>query len=218
MTYTDRIPTPAEIQARRARLGWPQPKPVVIPVDMPMPTRPRMLLQIPPAPEPDDYRTAEPGAPIAAALKSQTILCKRQRRQPVTIVEIEAPPVLVTTDNIMAIGQRGRASVYTAAQRAIMTLEEVPLVIETTTQQRKAIVRQICAALGVSVMSVMSLSRNPTLTLVRNYIMWKLAKHTTSSFPDIGRATGRDHSTVIHAIRKINGMLGEDVRNLGKLK
>jgi len=41
--------------------------------------------------------------------------------------------------------------------------------------------------------------------------MYLIRKYTGASFPEIGeKFGGKDHSTVIHAVRKIEAMIGED--------
>lgn len=58
-------------------------------------------------------------------------------------------------------------------------------------------------------------SRHAPLARSRQLAMWRIAKETGLSTPRIGALFGRDHTTVIHAIRRINQALGENIRGLG---
>ena len=48
-------------------------------------------------------------------------------------------------------------------------------------------------------------------TMSRQVAMWLCKQHTTRSYPDIGRRFGgRDHTTVLHAVKKIEELLTSD--------
>jgi chromosomal replication initiation ATPase DnaA len=42
--------------------------------------------------------------------------------------------------------------------------------------------------------------------------MWLVAKETKLSFPQIGRLFNRDHSTVLHAVWRVDAIKGEVAR------
>lgn len=63
------------------------------------------------------------------------------------------------------------------------------------------IIAAICQMAGLSQREVLSRSRKPNLVSVRGRIAIAL-RGQGMSYPAIGRALGRDHSTVMHAIRK----------------
>jgi len=53
--------------------------------------------------------------------------------------------------------------------------------------------------------------RTKQLVLPRQIAMWLARKHTGLSLPELGKQFGgRDHTTVMHGIRKIDRLLGED--------
>jgi chromosomal replication initiator protein len=53
--------------------------------------------------------------------------------------------------------------------------------------------------------------RNRAVARPRQIAMYLCKQHTTRSYPDIGRRFGgRDHTTVLHAVRKIEKAIGED--------
>ena len=87
---------------------------------------------------------------------------------------------------------------------------------------RRTELRAAMAEIGVA--DVLSARRTRSITRPRQIAM-ALAKELTShSLPEIGEAFGgRDHTTVLHACRKINelkesdGRIGEDYSNLWRL-
>jgi chromosomal replication initiator protein len=55
--------------------------------------------------------------------------------------------------------------------------------------------------------------RNRSVVLPRMIAMYLARKHTPVSFPELGRAFGgRDHSTAIHACRKIEWQIVADTK------
>ena len=53
--------------------------------------------------------------------------------------------------------------------------------------------------------------REPHIARPRQVAMYLSKKLTTKSLPDIGRKfTGRDHTTVIHAIKKVEELMAAD--------
>jgi chromosomal replication initiator protein len=53
--------------------------------------------------------------------------------------------------------------------------------------------------------------RTRSLARPRQIAMWLCRKHTPRSFPDIGaRFGGRDHTTVLHAVRKVDELMQKD--------
>ena len=60
---------------------------------------------------------------------------------------------------------------------------------------------------------LISARRNRAIARPRQAAMW-LAKHlTTRSLPDIGRRFGgRDHTTVLHAVRRIEALKADDAQ------
>ncbi|MBN2375680.1 MAG: chromosomal replication initiator protein DnaA [Sedimentisphaerales bacterium] len=63
---------------------------------------------------------------------------------------------------------------------------------------------------GITPADVHSSKKTRTISLARSVAMYLARKHTTMSFPEIGRFMGnKNHATVILACRKINGYLGD---------
>ncbi len=64
---------------------------------------------------------------------------------------------------------------------------------------------------GLKVADLKSEKRLKAFVLARQVAVWLCRDMTTASYPDIGaRFGGKDHSTVIHATKKIDKLLAED--------
>jgi hypothetical protein len=69
----------------------------------------------------------------------------------------------------------------------------------------------VCREFGVSRLALESACRTADIVLPRQVGIYLARKLTARSMPDIGRRFGgRDHSTIIHAIRKISHRLCVD--------
>lgn len=68
----------------------------------------------------------------------------------------------------------------------------------------QTIIKTVCDFYGISLNELLKKSRKTFLVKPRQIAMYLLREDTKASFPDIGsRLGGKDHSTVIHAYRKI---------------
>jgi len=66
---------------------------------------------------------------------------------------------------------------------------------------------------NVSMLDLLSVRRTPTLVHPRHIAMYLCKKLTGVSLPQIGKKfAGRDHTTILHAVRKIEGLLLWDER------
>ncbi len=71
--------------------------------------------------------------------------------------------------------------------------------------------RKVCEYFGVKLSDLVSTKRQKNITKARHAAMYLSKQLTTKSLPDIGRAFGgKDHATVIHAVKKINTLINED--------
>lgn len=69
--------------------------------------------------------------------------------------------------------------------------------------------RAVCEAFNMSRIDLLAHRRTKDVVYPRQLAMWLSKKLTTRSFPEIGRRFGgRDHTTVLHAVRKINYLAG----------
>lgn len=71
--------------------------------------------------------------------------------------------------------------------------------------------RAVAAHYGTTRLDIISDRRTADAVLPRHVAMYLASKHTTRSIADIGRRTGgRDHTTVLHAIRRITERIAAD--------
>lgn len=90
-----------------------------------------------------------------------------------------------------------------AASNAMSTAEFVVTI--------KSIQRLVADSYGVGVMDLRSSRKTMPVTFYRQIAMYLCKELTTNSLPQIGRQFGgRDHTTVLHAFRKIDGLRKTD--------
>lgn len=88
-------------------------------------------------------------------------------------------------------------------------------VVESDYAKAIRIRREVAEELGVRVSEFTNDDRTEKVSHARQFAIWMVGKHTELNITRIGRLFNRDHSTAIHAIRSVNGRLGEDVRGYG---
>lgn len=90
---------------------------------------------------------------------------------------------------------------------ALAALAERP--IERPIQRAAEIISVVSAMTGVQQRDLRGTSRRAHIVIARQFCMWSVKKITGRSLPEVGRLMGnRDHTTVLHAVRKIEGLLG----------
>jgi len=73
----------------------------------------------------------------------------------------------------------------------------------TTPLTMREIIKQVAGKHRVTVNDILSERRARNVVAARHEAMWRCKMETTNSLPHIGRVFGgRDHSTVIHAVKK----------------
>ncbi len=65
---------------------------------------------------------------------------------------------------------------------------------------------------GISPADIHSSRRTRTVSLARMISMYLVRKHTTMSYPEIGRAMGKNHSSVVLAVQRLTNALTEDAK------
>ena len=69
----------------------------------------------------------------------------------------------------------------------------------------------VAAHFNLNIQELLSARRSRSLARPRQIAMYLAKQHTTNSLPDIGRKfSNRDHTTVIHAVKKINELIKND--------
>lgn len=73
-----------------------------------------------------------------------------------------------------------------------------------------SVLEQAARAFNVAAADILGPSRKPDLVMARQAAMYLCRKKLGLSFPELGKAFRRDHSTVIHGIRKIGELAKRD--------
>lgn len=66
----------------------------------------------------------------------------------------------------------------------------------------RRVIADVCAAHGMSRDELMGRSRHSPLVRARQEAMWRVKHETGWALTRVGRCFGRDHSTVLHGVRK----------------
>ena len=76
----------------------------------------------------------------------------------------------------------------------------------------KSIIECVCGYFGITYEEMIGKSRAKPYVYPRQIAMYLARTHSSLSFPDLGRAFGRDHTTVLHAVQRImNDIQKKDV-------
>lgn len=68
------------------------------------------------------------------------------------------------------------------------------------------IIDQVAKLTGYTREDIIGPSRNKHLVGVRHFAMWRAYEETGRSFPEIGLVFKRDHTSVLHGVRKVRAM------------
>lgn len=97
------------------------------------------------------------------------------------------------------------------------TITEQPIVMNSL-NKIEHIKRVICKRFGISKADIEGQCRMAKYNNPRQIAMHLCRKHTTHSFPEIGRRFGgRDHTTILHAFHKITRLAASDTRLAAQL-
>lgn len=64
-----------------------------------------------------------------------------------------------------------------------------------------SIIAEVCAKHRITWGQLVSNRRSPTYSWPRQEVYWRAHKETALSYPEIGAALGRDHTTVIYGVK-----------------
>ncbi len=73
-----------------------------------------------------------------------------------------------------------------------------------------SIINSVSENYGISIDDLMGKKRNSELVLPRHFVMYLLREKLGLSFPYIGKITKKDHTTAMHAYRKIKKLIEKD--------
>jgi chromosomal replication initiation ATPase DnaA len=94
----------------------------------------------------------------------------------------------------------------TSAQRRLGQLTHEASTAQKNPDEAAAHILASCADwYGVSVKALVSPSRRRGPTAARMVAAWVLRTTLGLSYPEIGRLIGKDHSTVMYAVKKVEG-------------
>ncbi|MBL78068.1 MAG: chromosomal replication initiator protein DnaA [Acidimicrobiaceae bacterium] len=122
------------------------------------------------------------------------------------------------TDNIRELeGALTRIIAFASLNQMVVTVDDARTVLSdliTSNQPRpitpEVILRHTSELYGFTIMDLIGPSRRRPLVTARQIAMYVFRDLTDLSFPAIGREFGdRDHTTVIHAVDKIQALMGE---------
>ena len=124
----------------------------------------------------------------------------------------------VTTNGRDLDGAVNRLLAHSALSGSGMSLETAEAAIRDLVKNREPrrvkiedIQRIVAKHYNVSRADILSLRRTATVVKPRQVAMYLAKSLTPRSLPEIGRRFGgRDHTTVLHAVRKIEGLVGRD--------
>ena len=102
------------------------------------------------------------------------------------------------------------AAMLALAERTAELERRIAEIEETKPLLCSNIQRLVADYYGVTVLDIVSARRSKEIILPRQVAMYLARATTTRSLPEIGRRFGgRDHTTVIHAVRKIEALVAE---------
>lgn len=78
------------------------------------------------------------------------------------------------------------------------------------TIQVEDVIKSVAKHYGVSRHNILSARRTANLVRPRQVVAWLCKELTLRSLPEIGRRMNRDHTTILHSIRRVNERLAED--------
>lgn len=78
-------------------------------------------------------------------------------------------------------------------------------ILKSLSGHRKAreIIEQVCEETGIPEKKLLSKKRTRHLVEARCLCMWMIRKQTKLSLPEIGELFNRDHTTVLHNLRRM---------------
>jgi chromosomal replication initiation ATPase DnaA len=82
--------------------------------------------------------------------------------------------------------------------------KEEPMIVERRLEEgfRQKIIRECAEEFGISVKDILGNSRVNHIVMARRKAAWIFYQRGTMSYPQIGRLLNKNHSTIIHAVKK----------------
>ena len=96
---------------------------------------------------------------------------------------------------------RERISSGTAKPKIVQEIQPEPK-IRVEPDFRKRIIAECAAEFGITANDILGNSRVAHIVMARRKAAWIFHQRGTMSYPQIGRILNKDHSTIIHAVRR----------------
>ena len=107
---------------------------------------------------------------------------------------------------------------YSKLVKQSITLDLAKQVLKTIIKKQESrvttvesILREVANYFDLKLYDLKSNRKQKNIAIPRQIAMYLSRKYTVASFPDIGEKFGKDHSTIIHAVKKIESLLGKDI-------
>jgi len=148
---------------------------------------------------------------------------EREARYRAVAVESELPPRRKTTEELLAEQSR-KFEARLEAEKAIRLEKQIKREIRAALIEARnhsalsdlsrpsirKVIYVVAGSFNISSNDILSNRRNRTLSFPRQVAMYISKSTTLHSFPEIGRQFKKDHTTVLHAVKKITAMMASD--------
>ncbi len=114
-----------------------------------------------------------------------------------TLINIIGHAKLLNTEITMELARERLKNIIKEQDRRILSIESIQ--------------KEVSNFFGIKIQDLKSERKQKNIAVPRQIAMYLARRYTGASFPEIGeKFGGKDHSTVIHAVRKIETSIGED--------
>ncbi len=114
-----------------------------------------------------------------------------------TLINIIGYAKLLNTEINIELAKDALKNIIKEQDRRILSIESIQ--------------KEVANFFGIRIQDLKSERKQKNITVPRQIAMYLARRYTGASFPEIGeKFGGKDHSTVIHAVKKIEACIGED--------
>lgn len=114
-----------------------------------------------------------------------------------TLINIIGYAKLLNTEINIELAREALKNIIKEQDRRILSIELIQ--------------KEVASFFGIRIQDLKSERKQKNIAVPRQIAMYLARRYTGASFPEIGeKFGGKDHSTVIHAVKKIEAIIGED--------
>ena len=114
-----------------------------------------------------------------------------------TLINIIGYAKLLNTEINIELAKEALKNIIKEQDRRILSIESIQ--------------KEVANFFGIKIQDLKSERKQKNIAVPRQIAMYLARRYTGASFPEIGeKFGGKDHSTVIHAVKKIETIIGED--------